>query len=304
MAYIVICATRLADGQLIIIGIVTTLRPSWGQTAGRIVKRVGGTILGCLFASVLLVFAANLSPYALMAVVAVLSGLGQPLRQINYGFWPVFSAPVTLLLTDTSASIGWTDALSRSSYNAAGALVAALATLLIWPSHEEDRIPDRLASLIDAHARLLERAAFLVSPPRPAGQRLGTRAAAEAAARELAAARRRFSQQPHAQTALLTSLKAVEATAAGLRAAVSAQVATACPSDLALSGQLGRLAETLRGAGNSLEEELPDATAPEAAGGGAVADAVNRLVAQAAGSAEVALSMRERRSRTLGRQHE
>ncbi|MCO5968677.1 FUSC family protein [Actinoallomurus soli] len=176
-AYVLITATGLPGGQLVIIGIVTTLRPSWGQTTRRIVKRVGGTVLGSALAAALLVVAAGVSPYVLMAAVALLSGLGQPLRRINYGFWPVFSAPVALLLTDTSGTIGWIDALERSTYNAAGALLAALATLLIWPAREQDRIPDRLAAVLEAHARLLDRVAVLLTPTGLPGERLHTRAA-------------------------------------------------------------------------------------------------------------------------------
>jgi hypothetical protein len=62
-----------------------------------------------------------------MAAVAVLSGLGQPLRRINYGFWPVLSSPVALLLPDTNGTIGWLEALERSTHNATGALLAHLA---------------------------------------------------------------------------------------------------------------------------------------------------------------------------------
>jgi hypothetical protein len=66
----------------------------------------------------------------------------QPLRRINYGFWPVLSSPVALLLPDTNGTIGWLEALQRSTHNATGALLAAL---LIWPAHEEQRIPGSVA---------------------------------------------------------------------------------------------------------------------------------------------------------------
>ena len=292
-AYAVILGTNLAGGQLIIIGVVTTLRPSWGQTTSRIVKRVGGTILGCILAASLLVVASGLSPYALMAMVAVLSGIGMPLRRINYGFWPVFSAPVTLLLTGSGAAIGWTEAVQRSGGNAGGALVAALATLLIWPSHEEDRVPDRLAALIDAHARLLDRASFLAALPQRPEERLGTRAAAEAAARELSGARRRFSLQFRPEAALLSALQATEQAAAGLRSSASSRLAEAYAPDPALSAEFGLLADRLRVAGESLEEDFPgEATVSATAAADRPATAVGELIAQSITAARIALQLR------------
>ncbi|UOZ04876.1 FUSC family protein [Amycolatopsis sp. WQ 127309] len=293
-AYVLITATGLPGGQLVIIGIVTTLRPSWGQTTNRIVKRVGGTVLGSALAAALLVVAAGFSPYVLMVAVAVLSGLGQPLRRINYGFWPVFSAPVALLLTDTGGTIGWTDALERSTYNAAGALLAALATVLIWPAREQDRIPDRLAAVLEAHARLLDRVAVLLTPPALPGERLHTRAAADATTRELDAARKRLSLQRRPPQDLLESLRQVADSATELRTSAQAALTGTTP---ALAGDvLTASAEHLRRAAENLETVDPQAipatsqpTAPHAPAA--------KLIDNASTAAQLALRNRGDRTR-------
>ncbi|MCO5998917.1 FUSC family protein [Actinoallomurus rhizosphaericola] len=303
-AYILVTATGLPGGQLVIIGIVTTLRPSWGQTTNRIVKRVGGTVLGSLLAAALLAFAAGLSPYVLMAVVALLSGLGQPLRRINYGFWPVFSAPVALLLTDTGGTIGWRDALERSTYNAAGALLAALATLLIWPAHEQQRIPDHLAAVLQAHARLLDRATHLLALPAPPEERLHTRATADDTSRELDQARKRLSLQPRPPRDLLEKLQQVAEDAGELRSAARTAVKRPTLAPPATRDTLTLLAEHLRHTAENLETHLPGdlpAASRSYPPHERIAQAAAKLLDDASAVARLALRKRAPQPETTGR---
>lgn len=291
-AYILITATGLPGGQLMIIGIVTTLRPSWGQTTNRIVKRVGGTILGSLLAAVLLAFTAGVSAYVLMAAVAVLSGLGQPLRRINYGFWPVFSAPVALLLTDSGGTIGWPQAFERSTYNAAGALLAALATLFIWRAHEQDKVPDHLAVVLQTHARLLERTATLLALPRLPGERLNTRAAADAATRELDQARKRLSQQPRPPQNLLKCLQEVTESADEVRSSARTALTQPLPAAPKTIGTYASLSELLHRTADRLEDDFTDlpVTSDPAAVADLTTQATTKLIDTACRAARLALA--------------
>ncbi|WP_028661342.1 FUSC family protein [Nocardioides insulae] len=292
-AYALIVATGLPGGELIVIGVITTLQPSWGQTTTRIVKRVVGTILGSVLAVFLLVLASGHSAYAVVITIAILSSLGQPLRKINYGFWPVFSAPVALLLSDTSGTVGWQEALERSTYTAVGALIAAVATLVIWPPREEERVPDHLSAVLEAHARMLRRTAAVLAQPGPPTERLHTRAAAESASRELREASRFLALRRQTPQALVDSLNQVGLHAQSLREAALAAInrpAAASPDALAeLAVQLSSAAEHLE---VGLPEDFATSAAPDAPDAAEqAARACAMLIDDTAHAARLALSL-------------
>ena len=115
-----------------LIGILTTLRPSWSHTRSRVVKRLVGMTAGCLLSAVLIV-ATHEHGVALAAAIVVCATIGRPMRSFNYGYWPIFATPVLLLLTETGAALGPGDVAVRLLDNTLGAAVALLATAVIWP---------------------------------------------------------------------------------------------------------------------------------------------------------------------------
>ncbi|WP_327352315.1 FUSC family protein [Streptomyces sp. NBC_01304] len=221
LAFVAVTLADLPHGTWVLIGIATTMRPSWGQTTQRIVKRMGGTILGSAIGAALLTLSASFSPVLLAVITAVLAGIARPLRQVNYGLWPIFWAPATLLLLTFGTHPSWVDAAERVGNNAMGAVLAALATLVLWPHREESEVPGRVALLLSAQARWLDRVASLIGRPPPV-ERLHTRRAFEAAQAELAASRGRLATQPRASQALLGELDATTAAARHLRDLVQA----------------------------------------------------------------------------------
>ncbi|WP_327169487.1 FUSC family protein [Streptomyces subrutilus] len=169
-----------------LIGIATTLRPSWGATRTRIAKRLVGLVLGCALAVALLALTSG-RPLAEAVALTVCAGIARPMRGWNYGFWPVFGTPVLLLLTDFTAHVVWSDVLQRLANNALGAGLAAVTVLYLWPARAERRIPERLQTLLETHARFLERVATVAQyGPAPARERRVR--VAEQAAGELRAA--------------------------------------------------------------------------------------------------------------------
>ncbi|MFB6521771.1 FUSC family protein [Streptomyces sp. NPDC056401] len=215
---------RVPHGTWVLVGIATTLRPTWGQTVERIVKRSVGTVLGASLGAALLVWSVSWPPAGLILVIALLGGIARPMRGLNYGLWPLVSAPAMLL----TLSLGqthptWIDAGERIADNVAGAALAAAATLLLWPHREERLIPGRLTELLLAQARLLDRAATLTEGSQPE-QKLHTRAGAENAQREMADSRHQLASQPRPTPQLLTELDAAVTSADQLRTQVISHV--------------------------------------------------------------------------------
>ncbi|MDX3538233.1 hypothetical protein PV721_28580 [Streptomyces sp. MB09-01] len=113
-----------------------------------------------------------------------------------------------LLLTDFDQYLGGVDVAERPGNNLLGALLAAAAALLLWPAREEGRIPERLATLLDTHARFLERVAVVVEFG-PVRQREYRILKAEAATADLRAARARLATRRGADPELLDRLDGV-----------------------------------------------------------------------------------------------
>ncbi|MER5871757.1 FUSC family protein [Streptomyces sp. NPDC002044] len=219
-AYIALGLLAVPHAAWALIGILTTLRPTWGATRSRVVKRLTGTAAGCALTALLLALTPG-SPFAQGIVVTALAAVARPVREFNYGFWPVFGTPLLLLITDFDRSLGWVDLAERMGNNMLGALLATAATLLMWPAREEGRIPQRVATLLDTHARFVERVATIVEfgPPLEREYRVNR---AEEAESELRAARARLATRRGAAPELLDDLESLCGAAARLRAGITA----------------------------------------------------------------------------------
>ncbi|QDN93457.1 FUSC family protein [Streptomyces sp. RLB3-6] len=206
------CVLRLfapAHADWALIGIVTTMRPSWRLTTRRVIKRMGGQILGAAMAAALLA-SLQASPEVIVIIVIALCGtLARPTRSVNYGFWPVFDVPAMLLLLSLQSPMSWVDALERVGNNAAGALIAIGATAVLWPDREERKIIERFAALLASCADCLDDMTTCtevgLASPTARTRRALTLAAAIA---DLELARQRLSEQRVYHTDLPTVIEA------------------------------------------------------------------------------------------------
>lgn len=252
LAFVLIEAVDLPHGTWVLIGIVTTMRPSWGQTNQRIIKRLAGTVIGAAIGAALLTLSDSM-PQVLLAVLASLfGGIARPMRQVNYTLWTLFWAPATLLLLTFGTHAGWIDAAERLGNNALGAALAALATLLLWPHHEETNVPGRIALLLSAQARWLDRAASLIGRPLPQ-ERLHTRRGVEAAEADLTASRARLAAQPHPAAGLLAELDATTAASVRLRELIHAHYPYTAPELPFTADELRRIAGELRDTADQID---------------------------------------------------
>lgn len=128
----------------VLVGVLTTLRPSWEATHTRVVKRSIGMVGGSLVAAAALAIAGLAGYPAAVVMVIVLGALARPLRQVNYGYWPVLGTPVLLLLASIGAPLTVIDSVWRLGNNLLGAAVTLVTVTLVWP-HTSQRPPWRPA---------------------------------------------------------------------------------------------------------------------------------------------------------------
>ncbi|MCJ0872552.1 FUSC family protein [Streptomyces sp. AP-93] len=291
LTFVAVTAADLPHGTWALIGIVTTMRPSWGQTARRVVKRMGGTILGSAIGAALLAMSGAIPPVPLAVITAVLAGIARPLRQVNYGLWPIFWAPATLLLLTFGSHPSWIDAAERVGNNALGAALAVAATLILWPHNEETDVPGRLALLLSTQARWLDRVASAIG--HPPTERLHTIQAVEAAEAELTASRGRLAIQPHPSRDVLTELDATSTAAGRLRGLVHAHFPYDAPHLPFTPGELRVIAGKLRGTADRVDG-IDDTTQRPMNGRGEITAAAADLIEHAAAAAAACLRPAQR----------
>ena len=150
----VLAATFLYPGPLqhwLTITVVLTMQPFFNATWQRALERIAGTLLGAAVGAGL-VFAAH-SPLALAALMFPLCMIGFSMRQVSYGAFIACLTPALVVFVEVAApgTSQWTIAAMRAVYSIAGGVIAVLASLLLWPSWEPNRLWRELHAAIAAH---------------------------------------------------------------------------------------------------------------------------------------------------------
>jgi hypothetical protein len=252
LAFIAVDLLDIPHGTWVLAGVFGCLRPTWGQTTSRTAKRIIGNIVGSGLAAAVLILAPPPTAPVLAAVTVACAGTARILRGYNYGLWPIFAAPAMLLLFSLDLQSTWIDAAERVSNNIAGAVLAALATLFLWPHREQTLVPGRLEELLMAQARYLDRVASLAGKPPPA-ERAHTRDAVEAAEQHLATSKDRLAAQPRPPRHLMAGLDAVRDASARLRAPLATHPPHAEPPLPYTADALHHFAQQLRDTGAALD---------------------------------------------------
>jgi uncharacterized membrane protein YccC len=143
---------RIDHGYWLLLTSLIVLQPHVSGTMRRGMERIGGTIGGGILAAVLaallhsqLAIAAALFPLALLALAFL---------PVNYTAFAFFLTP-TFVLAWLPYSGDWQLALIRTANTIAGAVIALLAMLFLFPAYERDRAPEYLRTSIEADRRYL-----------------------------------------------------------------------------------------------------------------------------------------------------
>lgn len=132
---------------------VVLLRPDFSQTALRGIARVGGTLVGAAFATVI---TAHVRPGAetYVGLTIFFAGVGYFVFKANYG---VFTVAITAYVAFALALLGQTPTAALRD-RILGTVVAGILTgvaVFIWPTWESGRARFALADLLDAQRAYL-----------------------------------------------------------------------------------------------------------------------------------------------------
>ena len=154
----------IPHGHWLTITAMLSLRATYGETVDRLVQRVGGTAAGAAVAAVILTLAPGQPTVAVIAFC--FAGAGFAMRSVNFSYWALFGTPLAMMLLDFSAPADWRIAGERIGLTVAGALMAYLAVLLLWPAGHLERLPGQLERLLRTHAALVRMTADVLAGER------------------------------------------------------------------------------------------------------------------------------------------
>jgi uncharacterized membrane protein YccC len=196
---LVLAATVIYPAPLqhwLTITVVLTMQPFFMATWQRALERIAGTLLGAAVGAGLVLFAH--SPLALAALMFPLCMIGFSMRQVSYGAFIACLTPALVVFVEVAepGTSQWTIAGMRALYSIGGGLIAVLASLLLWPSWEPDRLWRELHAAIAAHGRYAGATLSAILGEADEAQVERTRHAAGMASNNLEASLSRALQEP------------------------------------------------------------------------------------------------------------
>ncbi len=134
------------------ITVVVTLQPFYAATWQRALERVGGTVLGGLFGSLLALI--THTPVLLAGLMIPLYVIAFSVRQVSFGTFIACITPIIIVLMELihPGYASWEVAGLRALFTILGGAVAIIGWMLLWPSWEPDRLRTVVRGGIAAHA--------------------------------------------------------------------------------------------------------------------------------------------------------
>lgn len=149
-------ALGLGQAHWVVLSAIGILQPYSASTEERALQRVVGTLLGASLAAAI---ATTLnSPWAVLAVIAVLTATSVSILPLNFGAFQVLLTPDYLLLVTLHYG-DWTVAGSRALGVLLACALALAGAWLLWPSPERRRFPDAAAAALRADGDYLRQVA-------------------------------------------------------------------------------------------------------------------------------------------------
>jgi uncharacterized membrane protein YccC len=148
----IILLLHIDHGYWLLLTSLIVLQPHVSGTLRRGFERIGGTIGGGILAALLAVVLH--SPLATAAVLFPLALLSMAILPVSYAAFSFFLTP-TFVLAWLPYSGDWQLALIRTFNTIAGAIIAILAMIFLFPAYERERAPRILQASLAADRRYL-----------------------------------------------------------------------------------------------------------------------------------------------------
>ncbi len=149
----VIQLLHIDHGYWLLLTSLMVLQPYVSGTLRRGLERIGGTVAGGILAAVLAM--ALHSELVTAAVLFPLALLSMAILPVSYAAFSFFLTP-TFVLAWLPYSGDWGLAVVRTGNTLAGAVIAILAMLFLFPSYERERAPKILQASLGANRQYLE----------------------------------------------------------------------------------------------------------------------------------------------------
>lgn len=148
ITYLIVHLLHLPFGYWATMATMLVMQPSVADSWSRSMERAVGSIVGGVLAVALCLFIH--SPLALALLVFPLAALSMGLRPVSYGLYSLFLTPVFVLVADVAADpqLQLSNALLRAGNNVIGAVVAIVATYLLWPQRRQANLHRSLSHMI------------------------------------------------------------------------------------------------------------------------------------------------------------
>ncbi|MEU6424660.1 FUSC family protein [Microbispora sp. NPDC046973] len=149
-ASIVIVLFKPAFPHWLVIAVLVTIQPTYGETRARVWARVGGSTAGGLVSAAILHIAPGHWP--LVALIGVSAALAFGLAPTHQAYWATFMTMCVLLLLDFQVPQTARIAESRVVLTVVGGVIAIACARLLWPRGETERLAERVGRMLDSHA--------------------------------------------------------------------------------------------------------------------------------------------------------
>jgi uncharacterized membrane protein YccC len=134
----------------LVIAVLVTVQPTYGETRARVWARIGGSTVGGLVTVAILHF--DPGYWWLGLLIGVSAALAFGMASVHQAYWSTFMTMCVLLLIDFQLPAGTGVVESRILLTILGGLIAVACTRLLWPRGETVRLADRVARMLTAHA--------------------------------------------------------------------------------------------------------------------------------------------------------
>ncbi len=138
-------------GHWLTIMLVMTLQPYVALTFARAAERIGGTMLGSVIAAAVALLCTT--PLTIALALFPLAVIALSVRAVSFGLFITCLTPLVVLLSELGrpGESELTIAAMRALYALIGGSLAVVATLVLWPSWEPDRIHRDVRAALLAH---------------------------------------------------------------------------------------------------------------------------------------------------------